>query len=301
MKNRISYHAVYDTSIADALHYAHSNGFAGIQIADESPHLSSELLSANDIDELTELIDNLELFVTLHAPDDTASLFQCSSYLFQGVKLYFTALFEFSRAINARLVTIHLGSMTGFPTDDGSGRRIPPKDMDLYASALRRNLESVLELSKGKITICIENYGIGQSEMDLIEPYLGKDGLYLCWDVAKGAVQKDIEERFLVSPQWIRQVHLHDIRETEDGRVKSHKVVGSGNLDFSKILKTLIRLPDVQDFCRGSPQREGPGEPDSAEKDISKSMNSKLILIKGISGSGKSITAKLISSRLTEK
>ena len=64
MKNRISYHAVYDEGIADALSYAHSNGFAGIQIADESPHLSFERLSTDDIDELGELIENLRLYVT---------------------------------------------------------------------------------------------------------------------------------------------------------------------------------------------------------------------------------------------
>ena len=85
--------------------------------------------------------------------------------------------------------------------------------------------------------------------MDLIEPYLGKDGLYLCWDVAKGAVQRDIEERFLASPQWVKQVHLHDICEMADGQLKSHRVVGSGKLDFGRIMNILNRLPAVEDYC----------------------------------------------------
>ena len=49
MKNsildKISYHAVYDKSIVEALEYADANGFSGIQIAVEAPHLSFEKLS----------------------------------------------------------------------------------------------------------------------------------------------------------------------------------------------------------------------------------------------------------------
>jgi hypothetical protein len=48
--DRVSYHAVYDRSVLDALQYAHANGFAGIQLAVEVPHLSFERLSASEIE-----------------------------------------------------------------------------------------------------------------------------------------------------------------------------------------------------------------------------------------------------------
>jgi len=43
--NKVSYHAVYDDSILDALRFAKANGLAGVQVAVETPHLSLDLLS----------------------------------------------------------------------------------------------------------------------------------------------------------------------------------------------------------------------------------------------------------------
>jgi sugar phosphate isomerase/epimerase len=139
--------------------------------------------------------------------------------------------------------------MTTFHTDDGTERRIPEDDGPLYVSALKRNLEGVLDLSRNRFSICIENYGIGHSEMDLLEPYLGKDGLYLCWDVAKGRAQPEIEMRFLAIPQLVKQVHVHDVREVMPGQRGSHRTVGSGSLDFRNIVETIQRLPVLEDCC----------------------------------------------------
>jgi hypothetical protein len=43
--SKVSYHAVYDDSILEALRFAKANGFAGVQVAVETPHLSLDLLS----------------------------------------------------------------------------------------------------------------------------------------------------------------------------------------------------------------------------------------------------------------
>ena len=39
---RVSYHAVYDESILGALKFASETGFSGVQVADETNHLSFE-------------------------------------------------------------------------------------------------------------------------------------------------------------------------------------------------------------------------------------------------------------------
>ena len=49
ISKKISYHAVYDHSILEALYYAKENGFTGIQIAVETPHLSFENLSSINV------------------------------------------------------------------------------------------------------------------------------------------------------------------------------------------------------------------------------------------------------------
>jgi sugar phosphate isomerase/epimerase len=249
IQNRVSYHAVYDDSILEALQFAKTNGFAGIQIADETPHLSFERLSAAEVGRIADFIRAEGVYATLHAPDESASLFQCSRHLAAGVSNYYRALFSFAREIDARLVTVHLGAMTVFPTDDETGRRLPQKDLPLYSSSLKRNLETLLRLADGRTMVCVENYGLGEAEFRLLEPYLGRDGLFLCWDLVKGAGQPDIEARYLEHPEWIKQVHLHDRRRTASGALKGHRGIGTGDIDFTRALRLLMRTATVDDFC----------------------------------------------------
>ena len=246
--DRVSYHAVYDASILDALHFARANGFAGIQIAVETPHLSFERLTTAEIGRIAGFMSSEGVYATLHAPDEGASLFQCSRHLSAGVSDYYQALFSFAREIDARLVTIHLGAMTVFSTDDETGRRIPEDDLTLYGSCLKQNLEVVLRLAEG-IIVCVENHGLGEAEFELLEPYLGHNGLFLCWDLVKGASQPSVEARYLAHTEWIKQVHLHDRRKMASGSVKGHRTIGTGDIDFAKHLRILMLEACVEDYC----------------------------------------------------
>ena len=247
--DRVSYHAVYDSSVVEALRYAKANGFAGVQLADETPHLSFERLSAQEVREVARVSDAEGMYTTLHAPDDAASLFQCSRYLAAGVMDYYQALFAFARAIGSRLVTVHLGAMTVFPTDDETGRRIPSKDVPLYTAGLQKNLETVLSMAGGGFLICVENYGLGLAELELLQPYLDRGDLFLCWDLVKSVGRTDVEDFYLAHPDCIKQVHLHDRREVAPGSVKGHRTIGTGDIDFPRYLRFLIDFADVEDFC----------------------------------------------------
>jgi len=103
MKNsildKISYHAVYDKSIVEALEYADVNGFSGIQIAIEAPHLSFEKLSEEEIEEIRKIAIDNGLNISIHCPDEGLSLFEHSSFLWEGKYKYFEALFNFSEKI----------------------------------------------------------------------------------------------------------------------------------------------------------------------------------------------------------
>lgn len=244
----ISYHAVYDRSVIDALRYAKQNGFAGIQVADETPHLSFEHLTDDGIAEIAEFASSQGLYITLHAPDDACSLFQCSRYLADGIAKYFQALFSFGRRIGSRLVTIHAGSMTTFGADDDSGREMPRKDIPLYETAFRGNIETLLGLAENSFMVCVENYRMELSTLDLLLPYLERGDLFLCWDLPKSAEQADIEEFYFSHPAWIKQLHLHDVRRLPDGRIRSHRVIGTGDVDFARYLR-ILRDADVEDYC----------------------------------------------------
>ena len=139
--------------------------------------------------------------------------------------------------------------MTVFPTDDETGRRIPREDLPRYASHLRQNLDAILKMVDGGPIICVENYGISQAELELLQPYLGHDNLFLCWDLVKGASQPDVEGFYRAHPEWIKQVHLHDRREVASGCIKGHRKIGTGDIDFAGHLGFLMAEADVEDFC----------------------------------------------------
>ena len=73
--DKVSYHAVYDSSIMDVLRYAKVNGFAGVQLAVELPHLSFETATEREYCEIAEFCAANRLYMCLHGPDDVASLF----------------------------------------------------------------------------------------------------------------------------------------------------------------------------------------------------------------------------------
>jgi sugar phosphate isomerase/epimerase len=246
--DQISYHAVYDASIIDALVYAHENGFAGIQIAVETPHLSFESLTEDKVTEILSFSTMNNLYLTIHAPDETASLFQTNRYLREGILNYYRALFEFAARIKARLVTIHIGQMTSFPTDTVREMTVPEEDRAIYREVVKRNLDQLLDFAAGRFTLCIENYALDQFSLLLLRSYLDNRKVALCWDIPKSWNNAIFERFFLSSTEYVKQVHLHDIRTDETGRQRGHRVIGSGEIDFAYYLDQLARA-EVLDYC----------------------------------------------------
>lgn len=246
--DRISYHAVYDDSILDALEYAHENGFAGIQVAVESPHMSFESLSDETIGQISDYAGTNNLYVTIHAPDETASLFQPSRFLREGILNYYRALFEFAARIKVRLVTIHIGQIAAFPTDTLRELSIPEEDQAIYREIATQNLDKLIEFAAGRFTICVENYALDQFSLFLLRSYLDSNRIALCWDIPKAWNNQILERFFFSSISRVKQVHLHDIREDERGNKRGHRVIGSGDIDFIYYLDRLAEA-NVLDYC----------------------------------------------------
>jgi sugar phosphate isomerase/epimerase len=246
--DRVSYHAVYDASMLDALEYAKENGFAGIQLAVELPHLSFESLSAEQVLEAAYFAESNGVYITIHAPDEAASLFEHSRFLRDGIMNYYRALFDFAGRVKARLVTVHIGAMTTFPTDTRREMSIREEDLAVYRGVVTRNLNTLVEMAAGRFAVCVENYALDEFSLFLLKPYLESHRLALCWDLAK-SWNKPALERFLFSSMdRVKQVHLHDIRKDEGGNERSHRVIGTGEIDFSSYLNRLAEA-DVLDYC----------------------------------------------------
>ncbi len=246
--DRVSYHAVYDASVMEALEYARDNGFAGVQIAVESPHLSFEAMSPEDLERIASFVEAQQSFVSVHAPDAAVSLFEHSPILRDGIQRYYRALFDFAAKAKAKLVTIHIGEMTTFHTDTRREVALPEQDLAVYRGVVARSLNTLLEAAAERFTLCVESYALDEFSLFLLKPYLDEGQLALSWDIAKTWNKPALERFFFSSMDRIKQVHLHDIRTDERGNQKSHCVIGTGEIDFSYYLNRLAAA-NVLDYC----------------------------------------------------
>ena len=155
-------------------------------------------------------------------------------------------LFRFADKAGARMITVHLGKMTTFRTDSSPEQVVPEVDIALYEAALRTNLRRLIELAAGRFVLCVESYELSQVALAALQPHLDSGELFLCWDLAKtfnrGA--KDVADYFWRNIGRVRQVHLHDVNS--EGR--SHRVIGSGQLDFAHYLSRLSAA-NVLEYC----------------------------------------------------
>lgn len=246
--NKVTYHAVYDKSIMDALQYAHTNGFAGVQVAVEAPHLSFERLDDRECEEINQRRQAFNLRISLHPPDHTCSLFETSEALTRGIRDYYRNLFAFAQKTGAEIVVLHLGTIPSFLTDTQIPRRSPELSLPAHRRALHDNLQRLIELADGRIVLAVENFHFEPTTLEVLESLLAHGAVSLCWDLAKTYdkslnLNADLEEFFWRNLAHVRQVHLHDIRTGG-----SHKVVGTGGVDFMRFLPRLAQA-NVLEYC----------------------------------------------------
>ena len=243
--DRVTYHAVYDDSIASALRYAQAAGMRGVQVAAECPHLSPSRVDAAGRREIAHLVRANGLWLSLHAPDDL-SLYTIEPAMVDGMFRLFQELIDFAETCRARIITLHPGLAVTFPVEDRSLLR-PPIDTDLFEQALRDNVERLCDMARGRVTLCVENCLMDEPTRHLLQPYVNSGDLALCWDIAKshnadGTVRQEQVDYFQRNIHRIRQVHLHDLREG-----KGHRAMGAGCIRWMDFLPRLAEA-SVSEF-----------------------------------------------------
>ena len=244
--SKLTYHAVYDESVLAALSFAKKSGFAGIQLAVETPHLSFESLSRKDVEEIASFRKDNELLISIHAPDSLTSFFTTSPSLLEGIFDYLKRLLDFARAIGAHIVTLHPGAPVVYRTDDANLQSYPREDEEFYRHALRRNLDRLCELEVIKekaTTIAFETYQMTPILFEVLEDHLQQGTFSLCWDVAKTWSKKEVEEYLWPRLDHVAQVHLHDV-----GKGRSHLILGNGEIDFLPYLERFGQS-EVAEYC----------------------------------------------------
>lgn len=245
--SKVTYHAVYDESVMDALQYARTGGFAGVQLAVEVPHLNPDRVPMAALREAGGFRARHAMRISLHTPDHVCSLFETARGLSNAILGYYSDLLTYAEALGASLIVLHLGDIPSFRTDAEPPARYPPKSVRICLDALRDNLGRLATKAAGRAMLAIENFQFEPPVLEVLEPMLGQDGLGLCWDLAKtyraGVLDTELERFFWRNLRHIKQVHLHDIR---DGR--QHCVIGTGSIDFMRFLPRLAEA-EVSEYA----------------------------------------------------
>jgi len=242
----VTYHAVYEPSVMDAVRHALENGFAGVQLAVELPHLDIERMSDADLDRIAAFRAEHNLLVSVHAPDEAATLRGGSRQLARAALTYYGGLLNAAERIGAHAVVVHLGSAPRFRADDGTGRVMPAEAAGALRDDLRDDLLRLAGLGAGRCSVCVENVGLDETACETMEPLVREGYLHLCWDAAKAHTQEPRSPAARLFADYayrIRLVHLHDVR---DG--KSHAALGTGEVNVKAAIEWLAPL-DVREWC----------------------------------------------------
>ncbi len=245
--SRMSYHAVYDSSISDAIMFASENGFSGIQIAVDAPHFNLTCLAKEEIATMLEQSKKYGIRINLHAPD-AATLVQSQQELNNAVLSYYSNLITLASKLSSSIITIHPGVPASFPTDTMPPEQRPMIDTEFYKKLFNENLEKIIRMAKGNVNICIENVNLENFAIEVLDERIKNGNLFLCWDLQKmyskeGILNEETKEFIFRNLGSVRQVHLHSLVNG-----KAHRVIQRGIIDFKNYLSMLQKV-DVLDYC----------------------------------------------------
>ena len=248
--DRMSYHVVYDDTIADALEYASSHGFSGVQIATSVPHLALESMDGEELAKIKKRSTELGIRINLHAPDEL-TLTHTQHRVNDAIMSYYSGLIGIAQGLGAQIITVHPGALAAYPEDAAPYKKRPEKDTEAYAEIFDDNLKRLAAMAEEKVHICIENLDLEGPTMNALEKHIKNTDLALCWDLPKMysyngddvSVKTETQEFLFRNLKRIRQVHLHSIANG-----KSHRVIQKGAIDFRQYL-SMLKDVDVLDYC----------------------------------------------------
>ncbi|WMJ79954.1 sugar phosphate isomerase/epimerase [Clostridium sp. MB40-C1] len=218
-----------EKNIYDTIDYAKNNGFNAVEININMPIYFPEKFEKGERDIINSYRKSKEIELTLHAPEDI-SLLQLQKGIREAGISRLKEVIDFGFDIGASRMTMHIGSAVCFTLTD---RKTYMDELfyDEYKTVLISTLKELIDYSKGKLKLCIENSGRFPKKVvqEVLEEMLGKEEeLFLTWDIGHSYENKYEEvEFFLKHLDRIRTCHIHD-----NNGISDHQVIGTGDVDF---------------------------------------------------------------------
>lgn len=233
--NTIGYQAMFDVRDAfEAIEFGIEKGFSCVELNLTSPVLCPENYSHEDRKKLRDY----EFPILLHAPQGL-SLFSLHQPVIEGILSRLFEIIDFAAELNAKLITIHIGS-TFHVSLDGKTPYIHEILPDSYAESLKRSLLRIAEYSKDRAPVAIENTGGFRYDLShkVLDEILADKYLFLTWDIGHTnnlkAKEREAEEEFFHKfLNKVKNLHIHDNK----GEWDEHAILGSGTVDFQSYFK----------------------------------------------------------------
>lgn len=217
-----------EVDLFDTLRYTHEHGFDCVELNINMPIFFPENFTKDDREKIKQYKDENNIEITLHAPEDI-TLLQLQKNIREASIQRLKEVIDFGYDIGASRMTMHIGSAVCFTLTDRKSY-LDELYYDEYKNVLKKSLTELMNYSKDKIMLCVENSGRFPERVvqETLEELLKEDHLYLTWDIGHSYENKYNEVAFFLKHiDKIRTCHLHDHNGLSD-----HQIIGSGNLAF---------------------------------------------------------------------
>lgn len=193
------------------------------------PIFFPENFDKNVRQKIKEYSKNKNVELTFHAPEDI-TLLQLQKGIRKATLDRVKEVIDFGYDIGATRLTMHVGGAVCFTLTD---RKVYMDELfyEEYKRVLEDSLRELVNYSRGKIKLCIENSGrfpekVVQETLDKV--LMEDEDLFLTWDIGHSYTNKYNEVQFFLRHlDRIRTCHLHDNNGKSD-----HQIIGTGNVDF---------------------------------------------------------------------
>ncbi|MGD0495035.1 MAG: TIM barrel protein [Candidatus Bathyarchaeia archaeon] len=237
---RFGYHVVYDVTICDAIDFASHHGFGYIVPDLMIPRFFPERFSESERRHIRDFAMSKGVSISFHGPSDYLNLGTLYPDVRKAVLDRMKLCLDFAQDVGAERFTVHIDPPYDFVFAGRKGTYLGDH-WSLYKKAVTESLVKLVEFSRGKVLICVENDRLSGIAMDVLKELLPTTGLSLCWDIPKthtdaGKPIREIEDFLIANLDKVRECHLHD---QKPGKY-SHDVLGVGKIDFCRYLKLLL-------------------------------------------------------------
>jgi len=239
-RKRFGYHVVYDVDIYDAINFASEHGFGYIVPDLMIPRFFPERFSGSERRRIQDFAMSKGVSISFHGPSDYLNLGTLYPEVRRAVLDRMKLCLDFALDVGAERFTIHIDPPYDFVFAGRRGTYLRDH-WSLYKNAIRESLVELVEHSRGKVLVCVENDRLSEIAIEVLEELLPTTNLFLCWDIPKthtdtGKPIREIEDFFMRHLDKVRECHLHD----QKPRKYSHDILGVGKIDFSRYLKLLV-------------------------------------------------------------